>query len=115
MSAVEWLTGTPQTRCGGFLSSSPSTAATGKILVVNPRVHAITCHAPRGLGFAMPVVGARINRCVASLHALISGVLCTRALFAEEPFASYTRSIWAMEFGQPYFAGESATLAAVLP
>mmetsp|Transcript_24848 Transcript_24848/g.32356 ORF Transcript_24848/g.32356 Transcript_24848/m.32356 type:complete len:278 (-) Transcript_24848:144-977(-) len=60
--------------------------------------------------------GDWINRCVALIHALVSGVMCTYALLYEEPFASYTHSLFTMNISQHnYFVGTSAILAKVLP
>jgi hypothetical protein len=57
-----------------------------------------------------------INRCIATVHGFITGVYCTSALLFEEPFASYTKSLFSLDPSKfNYYVGHSASLANILP
>ena len=65
------------------------------------------------------MLDSRINRCVASLHAAVAGVVSTRALFSEEPFKSFTLALLTLDtevvLSTNFFEGRSSTLASLLP
>ena len=60
--------------------------------------------------------GDFLNRVVATLHAVVVSVACTRALIVEQPFADAWTSAMTLAGGDVnFFAGHSRTLDFVLP
>ena len=59
------------------------------------------------------------NRCVATLHAALSGFICTMAMLSEEPAAANTKALLTLDHNTinntDFFRGNSAAFGFVLP